>query len=167
MLLRLFLLLTLLPVAELMVMLAVHRAIAERWGNGTGLLITLGTIVLTGLAGAFLARRQGLRALRALQETLARGESPGPALIDAAFVVAGGALLLTPGYLTDLLGLSLLIPWTRRLYRLALLRWFRAKLARGEAAFLAETSPPPGVDFRESPDDVVIDVTPHDDARPD
>lgn len=161
----LLLLILLLPLAELLVMYVVCRAIAEHWGMGTGLLVTFGTIILTALVGGLLARRQGFRALRTLQETLQRGESPGPPLIDAALVVIGGALLILPGYLTDLLGASLLFPWTRRLYRHGLLRAFRSRLIRGEASFVHLSSPNPTEPPPPTAEDIVIDITPIEKAQ--
>ncbi len=85
-----------------------------RLGGAVGLFPTLALCVLTGVAGAWLARREGLRALRAFQRRLARGDVPGRALTDGLCVLAGGALLLAPGLLTDLFGFSLLLPPSRR-----------------------------------------------------
>lgn len=129
---RLLLLLTLVPVLELVVLLQVHHMLAVRWGSGVGLLVTLGSIVLTGIAGATLARYQGLAVLRSIQESMLRAELPGPALVDGVLVLIGGALLLTPGYLTDVLGFSFLIPGSRALHRKFLLRWIKNKIQRGE-----------------------------------
>jgi UPF0716 protein FxsA len=121
--------------------------------------------VLTGVAGAALARSQGLRALAALRQALAKGEFPDRPLLDAAMIVAGGALLLTPGYISDVLGLTLLIPWTRALYRRGLAAWLRHQVERGQATISVRRVPGPGEPPGASPDgprrdDVVIDVTP-------
>jgi UPF0716 protein FxsA len=59
MLLYLILILTVVPVLELVIILQVHHAIASSWGSGMGLLVTIGTIAVTGIAGATLARQQG------------------------------------------------------------------------------------------------------------
>lgn len=125
----LILLLTLVPIAELTVLLSVHRALADVFGGRVALLISIGSVVMTGVLGAWLARRQGLAALRALRSTLERGEYPGTELMDTVLIVVGGALLLTPGYLTDVVGISLLIPWTRRLHRQALTSWLHRRIA--------------------------------------
>ena len=85
-----------------------------RLGGAIGLLPTLSLCVLTGVAGAWLARREGLRALWSFQQRLARGGVPGRALMDGLCVLLGGALLLTPGLLTDVVGFSLLLPPSRR-----------------------------------------------------
>ena len=85
-----------------------------RLGGAIGLFPTLSLCVLTGVAGAWLARREGLRALWSFQQRLARGGVPGRALMDGLCVLLGGALLLTPGLLTDVVGFSLLLPPSRR-----------------------------------------------------
>lgn len=159
---RLILLLMIVPALELWVLLEVHRAIASRWGSGTGLLATLGSILLSGVAGASLARRQGLATIRALRDATSRGASPAVPLVDGALILAGAMLLLVPGLLTDLAGLSMLVPWSRRRYRRAVLRWFERKVGRGEAAFRVYGGGPVGP-FGVGPDGgPLIDVTPAD-----
>ena len=131
MLLRLILLLTMVPILELVILLQVHHFLAVRWGGGVGLLVTLGSIALTGIVGALLARHQGIGVLRNLRETSQRGEIPGGALLDGVMVLIGAALLLTPGFLTDAIGFSLLIPITRNIYRNAFRLWIRSKIEQG------------------------------------
>lgn len=128
----LVLLLTAVPALELVILLQVHHAIATAWGSGPALLITLGTIIFTGVAGAALARQQGLSVLRGVQEQMRQGQPPGRALIDGVLILIGAALLLTPGFLTDILGFSLLIPVTRTLHRQWLRRWIEKKIHRGD-----------------------------------
>ena len=74
-------------------------------------------VFVTGIAGAALARREGLRTVRRFQEQLASAQVPGEALMDGAAILIGGAFLLTPGVLTDVVGLSLLLPPTRALFK--------------------------------------------------
>ena len=158
--LRLLLLLTIVPIAELFVILKVHGAIADRFDGPTALLVTFGTILGTGMLGAFLARTQGLGVLRGLQGSMSRGEFPRDSLIDGALVLLGGALLLTPGFLTDLTGLSLLIPGTRAIWRRGLSAWFRREIGRGALRVdRFETGRTRPSDPREAR---VIDVTPED-----
>lgn len=106
MLLKLLLLLTVVPALELVIVLEV--------GVRIGTLNTLGLIVLTGVVGAVLAKRQGLSVIRRMRRQAEQGEIPGLALMEGASVLAGGLLLLTPGFLTDILGFSLILPPTRR-----------------------------------------------------
>lgn len=112
-----------LPVAELALLLRV--------GSLVGLWPTLGLVLLTGMAGAALARSQGFRVLAAIQSELGQGRLPGAALLDGACVLAGGVLLLTPGFLTDAVGFLLLLPPTRGLLATALRRGFERGVARG------------------------------------
>ena len=88
-------------------------------GQAIGLLPTLFGIVLTGLIGALVLRWQGVAVLRELQVRVQRGEMPARQMGDAMLIGLAGFLLLLPGYFTDLVGLLLLVPWTRELiYRL-------------------------------------------------
>jgi len=103
---RLALLFVGLPLLELFILV--------RMGEWIGFLPTVGLVVFTGIAGAALARLEGLRTLWSIRGELARGRLPGSALLDGAAILVGGALLLTPGILTDLLGLAFLLPPTRR-----------------------------------------------------
>lgn len=128
----LILLLTVVPALELVILLQVHHAIASVWGSGTALLVTIGSIAVTGVVGAALARHQGIRVLSDLQQRMVQGELPGQALMDGVLILIGAALLLTPGFLTDLFGFSLLIPVTRSWYRNLLSRWIRRKIQRGD-----------------------------------
>lgn len=159
---RLVLLLTIVPAIELAILLEVHRAVSNEWGAGLGLFATIGSLLLSGVLGASLMRWQGLGVIRAINDAMARGAFPGTHLVDGAMILIGGTLLLAPGYLTDAVGFSLLIPWTRQLYRRAFLRWLRRKLERGEFLIRSPSHPfgfgdsfPPG-------GGPVIDVTPKD-----
>jgi len=92
----------------------------------TGLLVTLGIIVATAALGSFLVRRQGLIVWRKFNEEMARGELPTDRIIDGIFIIISGALLLTPGLLTDLTGFMLLVPGNRRLMR----GWLKKRIGR-------------------------------------
>lgn len=84
-------------------------------GQQIGLLPTLLGIFVTGAIGALVLRWQGMGVVRQMQTRLARGELPARAMGDAVLIGLAGVLLLLPGYFTDLIGLLLLLPWTRRL----------------------------------------------------
>jgi UPF0716 protein FxsA len=88
-------------------------------GQTIGLLPTLLGVLLTGIIGAMVLRWQGVAALREMQVRMQRGEMPARQMGDAMLIGLGGLLLLLPGYFTDLIGLLLLLPFTRELiYRL-------------------------------------------------
>jgi UPF0716 protein FxsA len=116
---RLAVLFVLVPVIELMLLI--------RMGQWLGFWPTVAFVVLTGWAGATLARVEGLRVLARFQQELAMGRIPGQAILDGAAVLMGGAFLLAPGVLTDLTGLALLFPPTRRIIQ----RWVRKRLEKG------------------------------------
>jgi UPF0716 protein FxsA len=88
--------------------------------------LTLGLVIVTGLVGTLLARREGFRTYRVIRQELSAGRLPGESMLDAVLIFFAGALLLTPGILTDAFGFTLLIPWFRALYRRRLKSWFRA-----------------------------------------
>ena len=117
MLFRLFLLFVLLPVVEL--------ALLVQIGSRIGVAPTVAVVLVTGAAGALLARAQGTRALRRLQEALGAGSFPGDEIFDGALILGGALLLLTPGFLTDVVGFAALVPVTRRR-----LKWFLKERAR-------------------------------------
>ncbi len=111
------------PLMELYILLEAGRII--------GLAPTIGLIMLTGFAGAWLARSQGVEILRRIQEETARGQMPAITLIDGALVLVGGLLLLTPGFFTDVLGFSFLVPVTRNVWRQMLNIWIQKQIRQG------------------------------------
>ena len=122
MLLRLFALFVITPVVEMAVLIELGKRI--------GTLQTIGIIVLTGIIGAYLAKSQGLRILRNMKESVHNGEMPHNHLIEGVLILIGGALLITPGILTDTAGFVLVIPWTRKLIRERLKRYFKGRIDR-------------------------------------
>jgi len=121
---RFLLLFVLLPLIELGLLIQVGRWI--------GLWTTLGLVLLTGVLGGLLARSEGFRVLGKVQREMLSGRMPGRALLDGASVLVGGALLLTPGILTDVLGFSLLLPPSRRWLQDRLLRRLRKGVEQGD-----------------------------------
>ena len=121
---RLVLLFTLVPAIEIYLLIQV--------GAGIGAMNTLLLIVATGVVGAHYARLQGFQVLRRLQDSLASGQPPTNEILDGALLLLGGALLVTPGLLTDMAGLSLVFPPTRAWWKRQLLGWLRRKIERGE-----------------------------------
>jgi len=111
------------PLVELYILIEAGRII--------GVVPTISLILMTGIAGAWLARSQGVELLRQIQNEMARGQMPAMALIDGAMVLVGGLLLLTPGFFTDLLGFSFLVPQTRDYWRRILSAWLQKQIAQG------------------------------------
>jgi len=88
-----------------------------------GAVETVLLVVLTALVGMLLVRAEGRRTMAKIQRSLAKGEPPTDALLDGGLLIAAGAFLLTPGLVTDAVGLLLALPPTRALIRMALKRW--------------------------------------------
>lgn len=91
----------------------IEMVILVRIGTLLGFWPTMGLVLATGVVGAVLARSQGLRVLHGIRAELAVGQMPTSRLLDGLMVLIGGIVLLTPGVLTDIFGLALLIPFTR------------------------------------------------------
>lgn len=117
---RLLLLFIAVPLIDLIALLRVGRLL--------GFWPTLALVLLMGTLGAALARAQGLRTLTRINNDLAAGRMPSDALADGALILLAGALLVTPGFLTDIVGLALLIPPVRGLFRKLLTKWFRSRV---------------------------------------
>ncbi|KAA0443645.1 MAG: FxsA family protein [Candidatus Thioglobus sp.] len=114
----LFLFFVITTTLELVVLIEVGSQI------GTGNTILL--IILTAFAGSFLLKQQGLSTLRKAQQIIMQGENPSFEMLEGVVILVSGILLLTPGFITDSLGLLGLIPWSRKLF----LSHFLAKNAR-------------------------------------
>ena len=102
----LLLLFTLLPMTELVLLIKIGRHI--------GLLNAILIVIATGISGASLARWQGLAVIREVQNQLSVGIMPKEEILDGIMILAGGLLLLTPGLITDFIGLTAIIPITRK-----------------------------------------------------
>lgn len=114
---------------------AIELALLIRLGDAIGFWPTVGIIVVTGVAGSFLARREGSSAWRRFNAQLASGGLPGKELLDGVIILCAGALLITPGVLTDVVGLLGLLPPTRALMRKAVRRRLDRAMARGSLRF--------------------------------
>ena len=115
MLLKLFLGFTLIPVLEIYLLIKI--------GHYLGAFNTVIVVIVTALLGASLARHEGIRTMIRLRESMNRGELPAEEMLDAVLIFIAGIVLLTPGFITDLAGIAILIPNTRS----RLKRWMRGK----------------------------------------
>jgi len=128
------------PIAEIVLIL--------RAGAAFGALPTIAVMVVTAAVGAYLARQQGLAAWRRLAAAVQTGEALGSSAVEALLILVAGVLLLTPGFLTDGVGLLLLVPVTRRpIARHLMARWARSGslVVLGGMPGDDEDPPPPGV----------------------
>lgn len=120
MLLKLLLLMTIVPAVELWLLLQIGAAI--------GAFETFWLIILTGIVGAALAKREGIAVVRKIQDDVRNGLPPTERLVEGLLVLVGGVLLLTPGVVTDLTGLLMIFPLTRRPFALWAKRAIGARL---------------------------------------
>ncbi len=97
------------PFVELFVLIQVGHAI--------GALPTVGLLLVVAVVGAWLVKREGIGVVRRARDLLAAGEMPGRELVDGLLILFAGALMVTPGFFTDILGLALLIPPVRAALR--------------------------------------------------
>lgn len=157
--LALFLLIVVVPVTEVWV--------AAQVAHHIGVWNTVGLLILISMGGAWLLKQQGLVTWHRLQATLARGEMPGREIADGFLVLLGGALLLTPGFVTDAVGTLLLLPPTRSLCkglaRRVLGRWaarrtgvepgrvFEARVVRSNRPDAGSSPPGPGPSLPRAP----------------
>ncbi len=124
------------PLAELYVILKVGDTIGIWW--------TITLLVADSLLGSWLLRSQGRAVWRRFNEILAQGRVPHREVVDGVLVIFGGAFLITPGFLTDIVGLFLLIPPTRAIARRMLMR------RMGQGVVAASTRPRPDFDVEGS-----------------
>src|SRR3954453_13824190 len=111
------------PLVEIYVIIQVGQAIGPWW--------TIALLIVDSILGSMLMRSQGRTAWRRFRVALAEGRPPAREVLDGALVIFGGALLLTPGFVTDIFGLAFLLPPTRAVIRGLLLRRLAARLGVG------------------------------------
>jgi UPF0716 protein FxsA len=121
---RLFLLFTVVPAIELYLIIKV--------GSVIGALNTIFIIVFTGILGAYYAREQGFRVVSNIQRKMQQGAVPGDDLVNGAMLLVGGAFLITPGFLTDFAGFSLIFPLTREAIKVGVKRYLEKRVRQGE-----------------------------------
>ena len=124
---RLLGLFTIVPVVELYILI--------RIGGLIGALPTVLIVIGTGIAGATLARQQGAKVWWQIQQEMQVGRFPADRLIDGLLLLVSGAVLITPGILTDLLGFAILVPVTRAPIRRWVQNKLRGMMERGDVHF--------------------------------
>jgi UPF0716 protein FxsA len=147
---RLFLLFTLVPLAELWLLVTIGGLIGP-WP-------TIAIVAATGFIGAKLASHEGRRALASYQEAMAKGKLPEEGIVSGLLILAGGVMLITPGVLTDLFGLSMMIPPVRRAMAKLVKKRLQKRIDSGQvqvvslgAGGLSGPFAPPGGSGFESP----------------
>lgn len=125
--LKLILLFTVTPIVELFLLLRLSKL--------TSVWTTIGIVLITGIVGAYLAKSEGKLVLSKIRTELNYGRIPGNELLNGLCILIGGALLLTPGLITDTLGFVLVIPGTREIFKSILKRKFKKMIESGNIYF--------------------------------
>ena len=136
MLLPLVLLFVAIPIVEIYVIIQVGEAIGALW--------TIALLVADSILGSVLMRAQGRVAWRRFNEAVGVGRVPGREVVDGVLVIFGGALLLTPGFISDFFGLLFLLPPTRAVIRRVFLRQVMARITVSLAGARVPGRPPGG-----------------------
>lgn len=132
---KLLLAFTLIPVTELALLI---------WlGSRLGFWQTLAIVIITGITGASLAKWQGFKVWNEIQSEMSQGHMPASRLIDGAFIFVAGLLMLTPGFLTDIAGVLLLVPPVRACIKERIRRWLQEKIRRGQIRMSLSGFEPP------------------------
>ena len=121
---KLFILFTVVPALEIYLLIEI--------GGKIGATNTFLVIILTGMLGAYYTRLCGFSVLTRFQQTVNEGRMPGQEIMDGAMLLVGGALLITPGFLTDFVGFSLLFPPIRDLIKSYILETIKRKIEQGD-----------------------------------
>jgi UPF0716 protein FxsA len=146
---KLFALFTIVPLIELLLLIPLSQVM--------GTIPTIVLVVTTALVGAVLGKSQGLQAWRRINEEFASGKLPGDAILDGLIVLVACVFLITPGVLTDVFGISMLIPFMRAPVRRFLKSRWTKRLQNGSVTYIDLTA---GQAPTRSYDSDVIDVTP-------
>lgn len=124
MLIKIISLFTIMPLVELFILFKVAEV--------TSTLTTILLVVLTGIAGGYLAKSEGKIIISKIKVELNNGKMPGNELINGLCVLVGGAFLLTPGIITDFLGFMLVMPGTREIFKGYIKKKFKNMLNKGD-----------------------------------
>ena len=129
----LFLIFIVLPIAEIYLIVQVGETVGVWW--------TLAILIADSILGALLLRGQGRATWRRFNETLAAGRPPAREVLDGGLVIFGGAFLITPGFISDVIGLLLLFPPTRALFRRIIVRRYARRLVVSVACRAVPSDP--------------------------
>jgi UPF0716 protein FxsA len=142
----LFILFIIIPIVEITVLINVGEAIGA-WN-------TVGLVLLSAFIGVNMLRYQGISTLARAQERANQGEIPGKEMVEGIVLAVGGALLITPGFVTDIIGFSCLLPFTRKAFAGKLMSRFTlvaAQQGRASSAQFYSNDP-----FQQSPNETNI-----------
>lgn len=121
---KLFLIFAVIPVIELALLIKI--------GSVIGTLNTITIVILTALIGAYMVKLEGLGVMSRIQKNMQEGIFPGEELINGMMILIAGALLLTPGFFTDIIGFLMVFPFSRNHIKKIVRRYIEKKMSSGE-----------------------------------
>ena len=121
---KLFFLFTLIPVIELALLIEI--------GSKIGVLNTVVIVILTAIIGAYMVRTEGMGVMFRIQKNMQEGVFPGAEMINGAMILVAGALLLTPGFFTDIFGFLMVIPLSRSYISNWIKKYIEKKMSNDE-----------------------------------
>ena len=136
--------------AALIVMGILEIYVIIQVGQAIGVVYTIGLLILMGIVGVWLGKREGFNLFRRFRQTVADGRVPTTELVDGVLILTGATLMIVPGFITDIVGILLLIPATRAIPRNFLKRRFKITVI--------DQYGPQGRGPRQVPPDDVIDI---------
>lgn len=139
----LFLVFIIVPIIEIVILINVGEAI--------GAWYTVGLVLLSAFIGVNMLRQQGLSTLTRAQSRMNSGEIPASEMIEGLILAVGGALLVTPGFVTDFFGFCCLLPWTRRALVARMQKHFTVVASSQSSAFYQSRVAPEQPPFGQSP----------------
>ncbi|MEW9797689.1 FxsA family protein [Alteromonas sp. CYL-A6] len=136
----LFLLFAVMPIIEITVLIQVGGMIGG-WN-------TVAIVILTAFAGAYLVRREGLQTLQTAQRKMQQNQLPGREMMEGLMLVIAGVLLVTPGFITDIIGFLFVLPPTRKLLAAGLSKHLKMRVVTSQGGFTAYSQHAAPEDFR-------------------
>ncbi len=121
---KLFIVFALIPMIELALLIKIGSIIGTQY--------TILIVILTAVIGAYMVKLEGLGIVYRIQKNMNEGVFPGEELIDGMMVLVAGAVLLTPGFFTDILGFLLVFPFTRKYIKGIVVRYIKSKTSSGD-----------------------------------
>ena len=121
---RLFLIFTIVPIIELTLLIKV--------GSYIGAINTILVVILTAAIGAYMVKMEGLGVMYRIQKNMQEGIFPADELVNGMMILVAGALLLTPGFFTDVIGFLMVLPFTRNRIRIFAMKYIKSKMPPGD-----------------------------------
>ena len=121
---HLFLLFAVIPMIELSLLIKV--------GSQIGLFNTIALVILTAVIGAYMVKMEGLGVMYRIQQSMQEGIFPEDELVNGMMILVAGALLLTPGFFTDIIGFLMVFPFTRNFIRVYAMKYIKGKMPPGD-----------------------------------